>query len=76
MSEAVAADRVLVMNDGKLCMDGTPREVFARSEELSAIGLAVPKPLEIARTLRQNGIPIDDVLTADELAQAFYNAFT
>jgi hypothetical protein len=41
---------------------------------LAAIGLAVPKPLEIARTLRQNGIAIDDALTADELVQAFRKA--
>ena len=74
MSEAVAADRVLVMNKGTLCMDGTPREVFTRRDELAAIGLAVPKPLEIARTLRQNGMAIDDALTADELVEAFCSA--
>ena len=71
MDEAEHADRVIVMNDGCLAMDGTPREVFARVEELRALGLAAPSTVELLYELNQRGchLPLD-AITVDECADA------
>ncbi len=53
------ADRILVMNVGKLMMDGTPTEVFARYKELEAFGLAAPQTVYILQYLRSLGLPVD-----------------
>lgn len=53
------ADRILVMNAGKILMDGTPREVFARYKELEEIGLAAPQVVYIMQYLREKGISVD-----------------
>ena len=58
MDEAVKADRVVVMNDGKVELDGTPAEVFSHIELLKSIGLAVPKPMELAVSLKESGIDL------------------
>jgi energy-coupling factor transport system ATP-binding protein len=58
MDEAVNADRVIVMNDGKVQLDGTPEEVFSNVDLLKSIGLSVPKPLELAVELRKAGVEI------------------
>ncbi len=72
MEEAVNADRVVVMNDGKVVLDGAPREVFKNSEKLSSIGLSVPKPLELAVALKNKGIEFNSVpLTAEEFTEEF-----
>ena len=72
MDEAVKADRVVVMNDGKVCLDGTPREVFSNSELLKSIGLAVPKPMELAVSLKEKGIDLKEIpLTAEEFVEVF-----
>ncbi len=72
MDEAVLADRVVVMNDGAVCLDGTPADVFAEKEFLKSIGLSVPKPLELAVALRNSGINISGTpLTADEFVNCF-----
>lgn len=72
MDEAVAADRVVVMNDGEVMLDGTPTEVFENTELLSSIGLSVPKPLELAVNLRKAGIAFNaSPLTADEFVEEF-----
>ncbi len=59
------------MNDGCLAMDGTPREVFARVEELRALGLAAPSTVELLYELNQRGchLPLD-AITVDECADA------
>ena len=77
MNEAEHADRVLVMNDGKLAMDGTPREVFSRAEELVALGLAVPDTVALLRGLHDGGgdIPTDAV-TVEDCADAIVQAFS
>ena len=59
MNEAAGADRVLVIDHGKLLMDGTPREIFSRSEELYAVGLAVPQSVELIHALRAAGADIE-----------------
>jgi energy-coupling factor transport system ATP-binding protein len=71
MEEAAAADRVLVMNAGKVEMDGRPREVFAEAERLSRLGLGTPVAAVIARKLAENGLRLPVVpLNAAELAEA------
>ena len=72
MDEAVKADRVVVMNDGKVELDGTPAEVFSHIELLKSIGLAVPKPMELAVSLKENGIDLKKTpLTAENFVEVF-----
>ena len=76
MNEAENADRVIVMNDGHMVMDGTPKEVFARAEELRDIGLAVPDTVALLRELRAGGVDVPvDALTVSECADAIMKAF-
>ena len=58
MDEAAMADRVIVMDDGKIVMDGTPEEVLVQVEELQKIGLAAPHTVELLRGLRQDGFDV------------------
>ena len=70
MEEAVEADRVIVMDGGHVVMDGTPREVFSRVEELRALSLCVPQATELAYELRQAGMPLrEGILTREELIE-------
>ncbi len=72
MDEAVKADRVVVMNDGEICLDGTPQSVFENAELLKSIGLTVPKPLELAVELRKAGIDIGgSPLTGKDFVEEF-----
>lgn len=64
-------DQVLVMDHGRLVMDGSPREVFARGEELTRIGLALPDAMEIAAAFIAAGLPLPaNCLTLEETADA------
>ena len=68
MEEAVDADRIVVMDEGKVVMDGTPREIFSRVKELKQYSLDVPQVTELADELAEAGLPITrGVLTMDEL---------
>ena len=72
MDEAVKADRVVVMNDGEVCLDGTPADVFTNTELLKSIGLSVPKPLELAIELRKSGVNIGGTpLTAEDFVEEY-----
>ena len=63
------SDKVLVMDHGKLMMDGTPEEVFSRGGELKKMGLALPASMEIAAQLRENGFAVGGTcLTMEETA--------
>ncbi|MBE6752309.1 MAG: energy-coupling factor transporter ATPase [Ruminococcaceae bacterium] len=76
MDEAVNADRVVVMNDGVVQLDGTPSEVFSHTDELKKIGLSVPKPLELALELKKEGYDLGvKVLTEDAFSEAFKSLF-
>lgn len=67
MDEAAQADRTVVIDDGEIVIDGTPKEVFKNVEKLKSLGLDVPQVTELAYELRKMGIEIsDDVLTVDE----------
>ena len=71
MNEALLADRVVVINDGKLFLSGTPREVFSHVEELKAIGLETPQVTELCHSLAQEGLPIrGDIISEEEAADA------
>ena len=64
-------DRIVVLKGAKNYMDGTPREVFARAEELEAVGLDVPQVTKVAMALRRRGVEIDTaVYTVEELKNA------
>ena len=70
MSEAATADYVIVMDEGKIAMSGTPREVFTQVERVRALGLDVPPMTDLADMLRKDGIGIRaDVLTVDEMVE-------
>lgn len=67
MEEVIDADRVIVMDDGKIVMDGTPSEVFSRVEELKALQLDVPQVTELAHELKKAGVDLPDgILHRDE----------
>ena len=70
-------DRLLVMNKGKLLMDGTPREIFSKTEEMNQIGLFVPQVTYLVQELAKKGMPVGDqtVLTVEEAAEAIARAF-
>lgn len=71
MDEAAASDRVVVIDDGRILMDGTPKAVFSEVEALRAVELDVPQPTELCYLLRQAGVDLPaDILTAEECADA------
>ena len=71
MDEAAEADRVIVIDDGKIVTDGTPREVFSEVEKMKSLGLDVPQVTELAHELRALGVDIPcDTITADEAFDA------
>ena len=68
MEEVVGADRVIVMDHGKIVMDGTPREVFSGVETLKKYRLDVPQVTELAWELKNAGVPLKDgILSIEEL---------
>ena len=68
MDEATNADRVIVMDEGKITMQGKPREIFARVEELNALGLDVPQMTELSYELGLEGVRLrEDILTVEEM---------
>lgn len=71
MEECVNADRIIVINEGNVVLEGTPREVFSNVEQMKEIGLDVPEPTEISYLLNKSNINVRaDVLTVDELVEA------
>ena len=75
MDEALGADRLIVMNDGRLAMDGTPAEVFTQVDALRAMGLAAPDTVELLYGLRQGGMDVPlDALTVEDCAAAICRA--
>lgn len=67
MEEAAGADRVLVLDQGRIVLEGTPREVFSRVNRLKELGLDVPALTELALKLRKKGVQLPDILTEDEM---------
>ncbi len=76
MSECVDADRVIVMNGGRVALDGSPKAVFSQVETMRAEGLAVPETTELIYGLRQGGFDLPlDALSVDECADAIAAIF-
>jgi energy-coupling factor transport system ATP-binding protein len=72
MEEAAQADRVVVLENGKLVMDGTPKEVFDKEDELKSLKLGVPEITELAHALRKRGVDLGSgVLTQSEFMEKF-----
>lgn len=71
MEEVVDADLVVVMDDGKIVMQGTPKEIFSRVKELKSYRLDVPQVTMVAEELKKNGISLPDgIITIEELVDA------
>ncbi|MDD6212705.1 MAG: energy-coupling factor transporter ATPase [Clostridiales bacterium] len=71
MEETVHADRIIVMDQGKIQMTGTPREIFSHVQELKSMKLDVPQVTELAYELKKEGIDLPDgILTIQELVDA------
>jgi energy-coupling factor transport system ATP-binding protein len=74
MEEAARADRVVVINDGKLAMDSTAKEVFSRVDELHSMGLESPQGRELIHLLNSLGCNLEtDALSDNECAEALIN---
>lgn len=68
MNETVKADKIFVMDKGKLVMQGNPREIFSQVEKIKSLGLEVPQVTELGYILKNRGLDIDDgILTVEEL---------
>lgn len=75
MDEAARADRVAVMDGGKIILDGTPKSVFTNVQMLKKIGLDVPQPTELVNKLNKEGFDLaDDILDVDECVEAISKA--
>lgn len=75
MDEAILADRVVVMNEGRVAMDGTPTQVFTRVEELEEMGLTVPDTVQLLHRLRAAGYDVPlDALDVESCADAVFGA--
>ena len=74
MEEATEADRVIVIDDGSIVLDGTPKEVFSNFELLHSIGLEAPQGTELLQSLKTSGLDIStDALTPEECAEIIFN---
>ena len=77
MNEAEAADRVIVMDDGRVAMDGTPAEIFTQVSALRHMGLTVPDTVDLLDRLRRDGLDVPlDALTVEACAEAIAEAMT
>ena len=76
MDETIEADRLIVMASGKIIMDGTPREIFCRVDELRETGLDVPETVDIIYELNKEGFNLDlKALSVEECAQELFREF-
>ncbi len=75
MEEAAMADRIIVLNDGKLFMQGTPEQIFSKQEELLRIGLDVPQWVSLANKLKNAGVKLDgNIATLDDCVDTICTA--
>ena len=73
MEEAAQADRVIVMSQGQVVMEGTPKEVFSQTEKVRSLHLDVPQAAELRDELVKAGIPMPEgIIDPGECAQALY----
>ena len=77
MDEVIDADKVFVMEEGKVVLQGTPREVFSEVERLENYRLDVPQVTKLAYELKKSGVPIDEtVLTVEEFREAIKKCYS
>ena len=77
MEEAIKSDRIIVMDEGKIIMEGKPKEVFVKVKELKEVQLDVPQPTRLIYKLREKGLELpQDILTPDECVKALSDYFT
>jgi len=77
MDEAIDADRIIVMSDGDILLDGTPREVFRDMKTLRGTGLDIPETAVLLHELKADGFDVPlDALSVDECAEAIYSAIS
>ena len=77
MNEAARADRVIIINDGQVAMDGTPEEIFRHGEALSTYGLDVPQGTALIHRLREHGISLDgECTTPEQCSDTIYKALS
>jgi ABC-type multidrug transport system ATPase subunit len=70
LEEVTRAQRVVVMEQGQIVMEGTPATIFANLQRLHALKLAIPEPIELAARLREAGLPISqEAVTIEAIAQ-------
>ncbi len=70
MEEAAQADRIVIMDQGKIALDGTPRQIFSKVDELRGLNLDVPLPVELCCRLRRRGIKVPDtIITMEEMVE-------
>jgi energy-coupling factor transport system ATP-binding protein len=75
LEEALLADRIIVMNKGKVLTIGTPEEIFARGDELEEIGLDLPFALRVSSLLRENGMElVGEHMTEEELVNELWTS--
>lgn len=73
MDEAAQADRVVVMDSGKIVMDDKPKKIFSKVDEIKSLGLDVPQVTELVHSLNIDGFDLDsEIITEDECADALY----
>ena len=76
MEETVDADRIILMDQGKLVLDGTPKEIFSKVEELKSLRMDVPLITDLAHELRLSGMPVSDgILKEEELVEELLSIF-
>jgi len=76
MEETVDADRIILMDQGKLVLDGTPKEIFSKVEELKSLRMDVPLITDLAHELRLSGMPISEgILKEEELVEELLSIF-
>jgi energy-coupling factor transport system ATP-binding protein len=77
LEEAAKADRIVVLNKGKLYREGTPEEIFQMDDELIALGLDIPFPVKLSKALKEKGVPITkSYLTDEELVAGLWTSYS
>ncbi len=70
MEEAVLADRIVIVNDGQIFLDGTPKQIFKEHKKIKEVNLDVPKVVELGDRLRKRGIDVPfDIITKEEMVE-------
>ena len=70
MSEAAQADKIIVMSDGEVKMEGTPDEIFLKTQQLKELSLGVPPAVDLAMKLRERGVDVPEgILDIDEMVK-------